>query len=152
MLVPMPGVGYIFTSKKSMNGGFVIRKIVVLIGAVLIFSGAAFAHHSFAMFDFSREITVTGEVKEFLWRNPHMHILMNVPDGKGGMAEYDIEGGTPNTQRRNGWRADTLKPGDKISVVIRPLKNGDKGGNLIRATRQDGTPIGNPPGGARGAN
>ena len=123
------------------------RKVLVLVGAVLMFAGQALAHHSFAMFDFSKEITVAGEVKEFRWRNPHIHILMNVSDGKGGMVEYDIEGGTPNTQRRNGWRAETLKPGDKISVVIRPLKNGDKGGNLIRASRGDGTPIGNQGGG-----
>jgi hypothetical protein len=125
-----------------------------MVGAALMLAGPAFAHHSFAMFDYSKEITVTGEVKEFLWRNPHMHILMNVPNAKGGMVEYDIEGGTPNTQRRNGWRADTLKPGDKISVVIRPLKNGDPGGNLIRANRGDGTLIGNPPApaGGRGAN
>ena len=130
------------------------RKTLILIGAVLMFAGSAWAHHSFAMFDFSREITVTGVVKEFLWRNPHMHILMTAPDPKGNMATFDIEGGTPNTQRRNGWRADTLKPGDRISVVIRPLKNGDNGGNLIRASREDGTPIGNPPGGGggRGAN
>ena len=123
------------------------KNILVIAGAVLMFAGQALAHHSFAMFDFSKEITVAGEVKEFRWRNPHIHILMNVSDGKGGMVEYDIEGGTPNTQRRNGWRAETLKPGDKISVVIRPLKNGDKGGNLIRASRGDGTPIGNQGGG-----
>jgi hypothetical protein len=104
------------------------------------------------MFDYSREITVSGEVKEFIWRNPHLHILLNVADGKGGVDEYDIEGGTPNNQRRQGWNATILKPGDKISVVIRPLKNGDKGGNLIRATRADGKPVGTPPGGQRGAN
>ena len=123
------------------------RKVLVLVGAVLMFAGQTLAHHSFAMFDFSKEITVAGEVKEFRWRNPHIHIFINVPDGRGGMVEYDIEGGTPNTQRRNGWRAETLKPGDKISVVIRPLKNGDNGGNLIRASRGDGTPIGNQGGG-----
>jgi hypothetical protein len=128
------------------------RKVLVLVGAFLMFAGQALAHHSFAMFDFTREVTVVGEVKEFLWRNPHLHILMNVPDGKGGVVEYDIEGATPNNQRRQGWSATILKPGDKISVVIRPLKNGDPGGNLIRATRADGTPIGNPPAGARGAN
>jgi hypothetical protein len=119
--------------------------------AVLLCVGPAFGHHSFAMFDFSREVTVTGVVKEFAWRNPHMYIFLNAPDSKGAIVEYSIEGGTPNTQRRNGWSANSLKPGDKISVVIRPLKNGDPGGNLIRAMREDGKPIGNPPGG-RGAN
>lgn len=123
------------------------KKFLGLVGAALMLAGPALAHHSFAMFDYSKEITVVGEVKEFRWRNPHIHILINVPDGRGGMVEWDIEGGTPNTQRRNGWSANTLKPGDKISVVIRPLKNGDNGGNLIRATRGDGTPIGNTGGG-----
>ena len=121
-----------------------IKNFVVIVSAALILSVPASAHHSFAMFDYSKEITVTGEVKEFLWRNPHIHILVNVPDGKGGMAEWDIEGGTPGNLRRNGWKADILKPGDKLSVVIRPLKNGDNGGNLIRANRGDGTPIGTP--------
>jgi hypothetical protein len=127
-------------------------KLLLIAGTVLMFAVPALAHHSFAMFDFSKETTVTGEVKEFRWRNPHIHIIMNVPDGKGGMDEYDIEGGTPNTQKRNGWSAEILKPGDKISVVIRPLKNGDKGGNLIRASRENGTPIGNPGGGGGGGN
>jgi hypothetical protein len=125
----------------------VITKLLIIVGATLMLAVPALAHHSFAMFDFSKEITVVGEVKEFLWRNPHIHILVNVPDGKGSMAEWDIEGGTPGNLRRNGWRADTLKPGDKVSVVIRPLKNGDNGGNLIRAMRGDGTPIGTAAGG-----
>jgi len=125
-----------------------VSKKVAFLGVVILsFAVRGLAHHSFAMFDFSKEITVTGEVKEFRWRNPHIHIFINVPDGRGGTAEWDIEGGTPNTQRRNGWRADILKPGDKVSVVIRPLKNGDNGGNLIRATRGDGSPIGNQGGG-----
>ena len=72
-------------------------------------------------------------------------------DGKRGIVEYDIEGGTPNNLCHNGWSVDTLKPGDKISVVMPPLKSGDKGGNLIRASREDGTPIGNA-GGGRGGN
>jgi len=126
-------------------------KLAVIVGAVMMWTVPAFAHHSFAMFDYSREVTVTGEVKEFRWINPHIHILINVADGKGGVVEWDIEGGTPNTQRRNGWRADIIKPGDKISVVIRPLKNGDNGGNLIRAMRGDGTPIGGSPRGGAGA-
>jgi hypothetical protein len=125
-------------------------KLLLIVGALLIAAAPVVAHHSFAMFDFSKEVTVAGDVKEFRWRNPHIHILMNVPNGQGGMDEYDIEGGTPNTQKRNGWNADIIKPGDKISVVMRPLKNGDKGGNLIRAARQDGTAIGNPGGGGGG--
>ncbi len=125
-------------------------KLLVLIGAALMLAGPAFAHHSFAMFDYSREVTIVGEVKELRWRNPHIHILVNVPDGKDGMAEWDVEGGTPGTLRRTGWSKDILKPGDKVSIVIRPLKNGAKGGNLIKANRGDGTLIGTA--GAGGGN
>ena len=117
-------------------------KFLVIAGAALMLAIPALAHHSFAMFDYSKDVTVVGEVKEFQWRNPHMHILVNVADGSGGIVEWDVEGGTPNNLRRNGWTQDTLKPGDKVSVVIHPLKNGGKGGNMVRASRGDGTPIG----------
>ena len=115
--------------------------------AVLIGAVPAFAHHSFAMFDYNREIIITGSVKELQWTNPHIHLVVNAPDPKGVMAEFDIEGGTPGNLRRQGWSRDVVKPGDKISVVIRPLKNGDNGGQLISAKRGDGTAIGGQAGG-----
>lgn len=110
--------------------------------AVLMLAGPASAHHSFAMFDYNKEITITGELKELEWTNPHIHILVNVPNGRGGMAEWDVEGGTPGNLRRTGWSRDVIKPGEKISVVIRPLKNGMNGGMLVRANRGDGSAIG----------
>lgn len=110
--------------------------------AVLMLSGPALAHHSFAMFDYNKDLTIVGEVKELQWINPHIHLLVNVPDGKGGMVEWDIEGGTPANLRRNGWSRDVVKPGEKISVAIHPLKNGTSGGMLVNAKRGDGTPIG----------
>ena len=116
-------------------------------GAMISLAVPAFAHHSFAMFDYNKEITITGAVKELQWTNPHIHLFVNVPDGKGGNAEWDIEGGTPGNLRRTGWSKDVVKPGDKISVLIRPLKNGDTGGQLISAKRGDGTAIGNAGGG-----
>jgi hypothetical protein len=122
-------------------------KFPVIAGAVLMAAVPAFAHHSFAMFDYNKEITITGSVKELQWVNPHIHLFVNVPDGKGGMAEWDVEGGTPGNLRRTGWSRDVVKPGDKISVVIRPLKNGDNGGQLISAKRGDGTAIGAQGGG-----
>jgi hypothetical protein len=122
-------------------------KLPWVVGAVLMVGVPAFAHHSFAMFDYNKEITITGSVKELQWTNPHIHLFVNVPDGNGGMAEWDVEGGTPGNLRRNGWSREVVKPGEKISVVIRPLKNGDNGGQLIRATRGDGAAIGGTPGG-----
>ena len=117
-------------------------KFLGIAAAALMLAGPAFAHHSFAMFDYNKELTITGELKELQWINPHIHILVNVPNGRGGMAEWDVEGGTPGNLRRTGWSRDVIKPGEKISVVIRPLKNGSTGGMLVRANRGDGSAIG----------
>ena len=117
-------------------------KFLGVAASVLMLAGPAFAHHSFAMFDYNKELTITGELKELQWTNPHIHILVNVPNGRGGMAEWDVEGGTPGNLRRTGWSRDSIKQGEKISVVIRPLKNGDNGGMLVRANRADGSAIG----------
>ena len=121
-----------------------VLKIAV---AVLMLAGPAFGHHSFAMFDQNKEATITGEVKQLRWTNPHIHLLVLVPDGKGGVVEWDVEGGTPGNLRRNGWAKDIVKPGEKISVVIHPMKDGSNGGQLMRASRADGTPIGGNAGG-----
>lgn len=117
-------------------------KFLGIAAALLMLAGPASAHHSFAMFDYNKELTISGELKELQWTNPHIHILVNVPDGRGGVAEWDVEGGTPGNLRRTGWSRDVIKPGEKISVVIRPLKNGDNGGMLVRANRADGSAIG----------
>ena len=112
--------------------------------AVLMLAGPAFAHHSFAMFDYNKDVTIVGDVKELQWTNPHIHLLVNVPDGKGSVNEWDIEGGTPGGLRRNGWTRDVLKAGDKVSVRIHPMKDGTNGGQLVLASR-DGKPIGAAP-------
>ena len=111
--------------------------------ATLALAGPVMAHHSFAMFDYNKELTIAGEVKELQWINPHIHLLVNVPNSNGGAVEWDIEGATPGNLRRNGWSKDVVKPGEKISVAIHPLKNGASGGMLVSAKRADGTPIGN---------
>ena len=115
--------------------------------ATLMLAGPAFGHHSFAMFDYNKDVTITGEVKQLRWANPHIHLLVLVPDGKGGVVQWDVEGGTPGNLRRNGWSKDIVKPGDKISVVIHPMKDGSNGGQLLKASRADGTPIGGNAGG-----
>jgi hypothetical protein len=120
-----------------------MKNIVLgLAAAGVMAAGPAFAHHSFAMFDYNKDVTIVGQVKELRWTNPHIHILVNVPDGKGGNAEWDVEGGTPGNLRRQGWSRDVVKPGDKISIVIHPMKDGTNGGQLVKANKGDGTQIG----------
>ena len=116
----------------------------VAIAAAVAVSGAAapaFAHHSFAMFDRTKEMTLVGTVKEFQWTNPHSWIQVNVPTN-GKVVEWSIEGGSPNGLARRGWTRNSLKPGDKVKVTMHPLKDGSKGGSFVRAEFADGKVLG----------
>lgn len=113
--------------------------------ALLLVSSMALAHHSFAMFDLARDETIEGVVKEFQFTNPHVWIQVMVPDGKGGETEWSIEAGAPGMMLRTGWKSSTLKPGDKVSLVMHPLKSGKPSGSLVRITVPDGRVLG--PGG-----
>jgi hypothetical protein len=100
------------------------------------------AHHSFNMFDDKKEIVLKGEVKEFQWSNPHTWIQLNVTDSAGKVVEWSIEGGSPNLLGRQGWKRNSLKPGDKLEVTVHPLRDGQPGGSFMRAVRPDGTRLG----------
>ncbi|MEO6378806.1 MAG: DUF6152 family protein [Caulobacteraceae bacterium] len=113
----------------------------VLTACLLAGAGAASAHHSFAMFDQSKRVTLNGTVKEFQWTNPHSWIQLNVANG-GATEEWAIEALSPNVLGRQGWKRNTLKPGDKITVVINPLRNNGPGGNLVSVKLADGTTFG----------
>ena len=101
-------------------------------------SGTAFAHHSFSMFDMKATKTLSGTVKQFEWTNPHSWLWIYVQNDKGEMEQWGIEGMSPNFLGRRGWSKNTLKPGDKISVDIHPLRNGEKGGTFLNVTLPDG--------------
>lgn len=109
----------------------------VLVGG----SGVALAHHSYAMFDRTRTVTINGTVKLFQWTNPHMYLWVEVPNGKGGSDLYGIEGSSPNSLSRLGWSRNTLQPGEKVTVELQPLKDGRKGGFFVKATKADGTVV-----------
>ncbi len=95
---------------------------------------AAFAHHSFAMFDFSRTTTLKGVVKEFQWTNPHVLLWVEVtPTSPGAAPEvWSAELTSPGNLKRRGWTKRTLKPGDKVEVDISPLRDGGHGGGFRR--------------------
>ncbi|MBZ5695562.1 MAG: hypothetical protein LAN36_09395 [Acidobacteriia bacterium] len=108
------------------------------LGAFLLLAASASAHHSFAMFDRSKEMTLVGVVAEFQWTNPHSWIELDVPSENGGTDKWSIELNSPNNLSRQGWKSNSIKPGDKISVVIWPLRSGEKGGLFISLTLPDG--------------
>jgi hypothetical protein len=109
-----------------------------------IWGGAAFAHHSFAMFDQATTKTLVGTVKQVQWTNPHIWVQVLVPDPKtGAAAEWSIEGGSPNGLTRQGWRRSSIKEGDAIEITIHPLKDGTNGGSMMKAM-VNGQPVGPP--------
>jgi hypothetical protein len=114
----------------------VSKAVLALAGLSLVSASAApaFAHHSFAMFDNTKNVTLDGTIKEFQWTNPHSWIQIIVKDPAGKEVEYSIEGGSPNGLSRGGWKRTSLKPGDKAQVVIHPLKDGTNGGSLVTVT------------------
>jgi len=116
--------------------------------AMLSTGAAALAHHSFTMFDNTRMVTIAGTIKEFQWTNPHTFTWIDVANEQGGVDTWGIEGMSPNYLGRRGWSKSTLKPGDKVSIVIYPLKDGQRGGTFLRCTLADGKEMvmfGNPP-------
>jgi hypothetical protein len=99
---------------------------------------AVLAHHSGAGVDRTRTVTVQGVVKEFRWTNPHSWIDLEVA-GEGGRADlWSIEMNPPPFLLRAGWKSSSLKPGDKISVTLNPMRNGDPGGIFVSVTLADG--------------
>jgi hypothetical protein len=106
--------------------------------ALLGVPATAVAHHSTAMFDLSKTVTVQGTVEAFEWTNPHSWIWLNVPNASGGVDRYGIEGMSPNYLSRVGWSRHALNPGDKVSVDINPLRDGRKGGFCVAVTLPDG--------------
>lgn len=112
-----------------------------MLGAALVTSSLAGAHHSFAMFDSSTEQTIEGVVKEFQWTNPHTWIQVNVTGADGKVVEYSIEGNSPNGLSRQGWTRNSLKPGDKVVLKMHPLKDGGPGGAFMSAM-VNGQPLG----------
>ena len=115
----------------------------LLIGAgLLAFSAPAFVHHSGAMFDSAKQQKLDGTIKEFNWTNPHASFKVEVVNAQGQPEVWAIEMGSPNNMIREGWKRTTLKPGDKVSVMVRPLRDGKPGGSFMSVTLANGTVMG----------
>jgi hypothetical protein len=97
----------------------------------------AAAHHSFAMFDQKKVMTLEGTVKEFQWSNPHAFIELDVVSG-GRTQRWAVELNSPNNLTRQGWRRSSLKAGEKITIRIAPLRNGGAGGLFLDLRKADG--------------
>src|SRR4051812_37503367 len=91
---------------------------MILAGAslcALVAAAPAFAHHSGAMYDNAKTVELKGTVKEFNWTNPHLTLVVDTVGADGKMESWDIEGGSPNTLVKSGWRKSSFKQGDKVT-------------------------------------
>ncbi|HZF30671.1 MAG TPA: DUF6152 family protein [Gammaproteobacteria bacterium] len=100
------------------------------------------AHHSFASYDRTKQVTLNGVVKDFQWANPHAWIQVVVSDAQGHSTQWGVECGSPNMMARTGWKRTLLMPGDSVVVVLNPLLDGRPNGSLVRVTLADGTVLG----------
>jgi len=119
-------------------------RTLILTGLAVSIAAPALAHHSFAMFDREKSVTLSGVVKEFEWTNPHVWIHVVVPDDKGVAREWGFEMQAIQQDMAGGWRPDSVKPGDKVSIELHPLKDGTRGGQLVSAILADGKKLGGP--------
>jgi Family of unknown function (DUF6152) len=112
------------------------------IAFVLTLTGApTMAHHAAAMFDSKKSLTLHGTVKEFQWINPHCFIQLTVPD-KNGAVEWSVEMASPSLIYRSGWRPGTVKAGEKVTLVIHPVRDGSHGGLYLSGTTDKGAVLG----------
>lgn len=113
-------------------------KLALLSALLIALATPVLAHHSFAMFDREKEMVLVGTVHDFQWTNPHSWIELDVSNAAGGVDKWSLECNSPNNLTRQGWHSSSLKPGDKVSVVVWPLRNGEKGGLFISLKFPDG--------------
>lgn len=119
------------------------RALLIATALVLALPAGLAAHHSFAMFDMEKNVTYKGTVTTWMWQNPHTHMTLVVKPGPGIAPEtvgtWDIELQSVNIMTRQGWNRNTVKPGDTVTVVAHPLRDGAKGASIFYMLQPDGT-------------
>ena len=118
------------------------RACLAFVALVVLAASSVTAHHSPVMFDRSVSKTLVGTVVQFTWTNPHSSIQLDVPNDKGGVDRWGVELGSPQSMARNGWRSNLIKAGDKVTVVVNPLKSGEFGGIFVSMELADGRKLG----------
>ncbi len=101
----------------------------------------AMAHHSYAMFDRTKKLTIQGTIAKYEFTNPHIYIWLYVKNAEGKYDTYAIEGGSSQMLARVGWNGTTVVAGEKVSIDYNPLKDGRTGGYFVHLAKADGTQI-----------
>lgn len=117
-------------------------KAAFLAGIAVVIAAPAFAHHSFAMFDATKTLTMKGTVREFEWTNPHSWLRVMIQDEKlGRPVLWAFELSSPARLITMGMKADSVKAGDEVSVTFHPMKDGTRGGQFMQAMLPGGKAV-----------
>jgi hypothetical protein len=111
-----------------------------LIAAVclLAVSAPVSAHHGAAGYDMEKQLTMNGTVREWLWANPHCFMKYDTTDEKGNVAHWAVEVSNPTDMTKRGWSLHSFKAGDEVTVTVRPAKNGEPVGQLLKVVLPNG--------------
>jgi hypothetical protein len=119
------------------------RLLVGSLAVILLWiTSSVTAHHSPAVFDRTKEIKLVGVVKEFKWSNPHSWIELDVRNDKGVVETWGVEMNPPSYLIKAGWKRTSIKAGDEVTVMVHPLRNGEKGGQFRSITLPNGQVLG----------
>src|SRR3954466_8653564 len=116
----------------------IMSRLLHMIAIIAVTAPPVLAHHSFAMYDHNRTITLKGEVTKFQWTNPHGYLELDVKQKDGAVKHFTCEMTSINMMTRLGWRSNMIKAGDVVVATISPLLKGDPGALLLDVTRPDG--------------
>ena len=112
--------------------------------AVILFSTMTAAHHSFAPYEPTLQIKLSGTVTEFRWGNPHVYLEMDAPDARTGeKRHWLIECASTSILNRAGWKFNMIKAGDAVTVIVSPLRNGEPAALLKQITLPNGAKLSN---------
>jgi hypothetical protein len=117
-----------------------LRAAIVVAACILLGPVSLGAHHGSASFD-DKEITLKGKVSEWLWANPHCFLKIDAADATGGVRNWNLEMGNPTDMSVRGFRRNTFKPGDEVTVTLQPVKSGQPVGRIRTVTLPDGTKL-----------
>ena len=120
-----------------------VRLVVAVTAIGLVTSAAVRAHHSFAPYETTLQMKLAGVVTNFKWANPHVYMEIDVEAPGGPTRHWLIECASTSILNRIGWKFNMLKPGDKVTVIVSPLRNGEPAALLKQLQTADGKKFGN---------
>lgn len=110
----------------------------LLAGLLVVGAAPAWSHHEVAGYDLAHPVAVQGVVREFVWANPHVMLYLEVATRSSGDAEWALEGDSVQALERKGWTRTSLRPGDRIQVLLAPKRDEQRAGQILRVTSSDG--------------